>query len=217
MDHLNAETGAWTLTSLKSNLRCAKLGPRHQAKTSYSAGSNTPVTYHFDSLGVMKNIGLGPKILAMLSFLLNGCGQAPNLFKQPPDTDVSSLPEYNFSAFAGTVWKTKVKVALADIKAYTGRHEITLIPPQSYDRTHPEYRPPPYMEEIKALLPVGTGLRIERLMKDNGNWGGVQVIASLKDGKVVYLSDYLLAKNRFIWQGWSDSTEWGVDPAMLEK
>ncbi len=73
------------------------------------------------------------------------------------------------------------------------------------------------MQQIIVVLPVGTRLRIERLMKDNGSWGGVQVTASLEDGKVVYLSDYLLAKNRFIWPGWSDSKEWGVDPDMLEK
>jgi hypothetical protein len=82
------------------------------------------------------------------------------------------------------------------------------------------------MEKIIAVLPVGTRLRIERLMKDNGDWGGVQVTASLEDakirasledGKVVYLVPQLLAKNRFIWIGWSDSKDWGVDPDMLEK
>jgi hypothetical protein len=54
-------------------------------------------------------------------------------------------------------------------------------------------------------------------MKDNGHWGGFWVTASLEDGKVVYVSDFLLAKNRFIWEGWSDSRDWGVDPGMLEK
>jgi hypothetical protein len=54
-------------------------------------------------------------------------------------------------------------------------------------------------------------------MRDNGNWGGVRVTASLEDGKVAYLLPELLAKNRFIWQGWSDSKDWGVDPDMLEK
>ncbi len=168
----------------------------------------------------MKNVGLGPKILAMMSFFLNGCGQAPNPFKQPPNTDVTSSPEYNFSPFAGTVWKTKVKVGLADIKSYKGEHEITLLAPNGFDPTHPEYRPPENMQMV-AVLPVGTRLRIERLMKDNGSWGGLLVTAVLEDGsysqQTVYLSNYLLGKNRFLWQGDTDSTDWDVNPDMLEK
>ena len=70
---------------------------------------------------------------------------------------------------------------------------------------------------VIAVLPPGTRLRIARLMKDNGNWGGVWVTASLDDGKVVELSNYLLAKNRFLWPGMSDSNDWGVNPDMLEK
>jgi hypothetical protein len=92
----------------------------------------------------MKNVSVGAKILAMLSVSVNGCGQAANPFKgykQPPDTDVSSLPEYNFSSFAGTVWKTKVKVGLADLKRYTGRHDTALLPPEHFDPAHPKYNP----------------------------------------------------------------------------
>jgi hypothetical protein len=125
----------------------------------------------------------------MIASLLNGCGQDPNrrdtMFKQRPDTDVTSSPEYNFRSFAGTVWKTKVKVALADLKAYTGEHHITLLTPENFDPAHPRYRPPPYMEKVIAVLPIGTHLRIERLMKDNGNWGGVRVTALLEDGVFV--------------------------------
>jgi hypothetical protein len=73
------------------------------------------------------------------------------------------------------------------------------------------------MEKLIDVLPVGTRLRIERLMQDNGNWGGVRVTASLEDGKVVYLDEDLLAKNRFLCPGESDSKDWGVDPDMLEK
>jgi hypothetical protein len=176
----------------------------------------------------MKNVILAITILAMILIFLNGCGQSPEvaMLKQRPDTDVTSSPQYNFKSFAGTVWKTKVKVALADVKRYNGWHEPTLLAPENFDPTHPEYRPPPDMDHIISVLPVGSRLRIERLMKDNGNWGGLQVTASLEDakitasledGKVVYLVPQLLAKNRFIWIGWSDSKEWGVDPDMLEK
>src|SRR6266849_3126317 len=166
----------------------------------------------------MKKVIFGILILAMIFFFINGGLSSVflRILNSRPDTDVTSSAEYNFASFAGTVWKTKVKVALADVKRYNGWHEDTILPPRSFDPTHPHYRPPPEMQQIIVVLPVGTRLRIERLMKDNGSWGGVQVTASLEDGKVVYLSDYLLAKNRFIWPGWSDSKEWGVDPDMLE-
>jgi hypothetical protein len=141
-------------------------------------------------------------------FLRGGCRR--------PDTDVTLSPEYNFAPFAGTVWKTKVKMALADITGYTGRHEVTVVPPRHFDPTHPQYQPLAKMQMI-AELPIGTRVRVERLMKDNGSWGGVQVTASLEDGKVVYLLRRLLAKNQFMWPGWSDSTDWGMDPDLLEK
>jgi hypothetical protein len=176
----------------------------------------------------MKRVIFGIMILAMICIFLNACGQSPEvaMLKQRPDTDVTSSPQYNFQSFAGTVWKTKVKVALADVKRYNGWHEPTLLPPDCFDPAHPEYIPPPGMQQIIAVLPVGTRLRIERLMQDNGEWGGVQVTASLEDakitasledGKVVYVERGLLAKNRFIFPGSSDSKEWGVDPDMLEK
>jgi len=128
-----------------------------------------------------------------------------------PDTDVTSSPEYNFTTFAGTVWKTKVKVGLADITSYKGRHEITLGAPESFDEADTKYT------KLIDVLPVGTRLRIERLMQDNGSLGGVQVTASLEDGKVVYVLRELLAKNRFISPGWSDSRNWGMNPDMFEK
>ena len=158
----------------------------------------------------MKKVIFGMLIFAMISIFLSGCGRRP-------DTDVTSSPEYNFSSFAGTVWKTKVKTALADVKLYTGRRVTYVLPPRSYDPAHPHYSPPPELEQINSVLPVGTRVRIEGLMKDNGTAGLLFVIGSLEDGKVVYLSDYLLAKNRFVFPGWSESKEWGVDPEILEK
>jgi predicted small lipoprotein YifL len=163
----------------------------------------------------MKTVIFGIVILAMISIFLNGCGQSRNPM-QRPDTDVTLSPEYNFKSFAGTVWKTKTKVRLADVKLYTGRHITMLLPPEDFKPNNRKYRPPDDMRLI-AVLPVGTRLRIERLEKDNGNWGGVRVTASLEDGNIVYPSDYLLGKNRFIWSGWSESKDWGVDPDMLEK
>ncbi|MFL5242837.1 MAG: hypothetical protein ACJ8FY_12070 [Gemmataceae bacterium] len=157
----------------------------------------------------MKNLICGIVIAATIPMFLNGCRR--------PDTDVTSSPQYNFSSFAGTVWKTKVKVGLADLKTYKGEHHITLLTPDSFDPAHPQYRPPEHMQMI-AVLPVGTRLQIERLIKEDGIGGTFyRVTASLEDGKVVYLLDDLLAKNRLLWPGESDSTDWGVNPDMLEK
>jgi hypothetical protein len=142
------------------------------------------------------------------SFVLSGCAR--------PATDVTSSPEYNFSSFAGTAWKTKVKTALAEIRQGSPKFDLRLITPDSFDSAHPEYRPIADMH-VAVVLTAGTRVRIERLMKDNGNWGGVWATASLDDGKVVHLSARFLAKNRFIWPGWSDSKDWGADSDMLEK
>jgi hypothetical protein len=165
----------------------------------------------------MKKVIFGILILLIIFFFLNG-GLARiivGMLNSRADTDVTSSPKYNFSPFAGTVWKTKVKVALADTK-WRGRHDLTLLAPKFFDPTHPEYTPSGG-DKLIAVLPIGTRVQIERLMQDNGSWGGVWVTASLEDGKVVYLSNLLLAKNRFIRRGQSDSEEWGVNPEMLEK
>ena len=152
----------------------------------------------------MKNT-LGVITFAIVSCFLSGCA----------DTDVRSSPKYNFESFAGTVWKTKVKVALAETK-WRGKHDLTLLAPKFFDPTHPEYTPSSE-DKIIAVLPVGTRVQIERLMQDNGAWGGVWVIGSLEDGKDVIVERHFLEKNRFIFRGSSDSKEWGVNPDMLEK
>jgi hypothetical protein len=55
-------------------------------------------------------------------------------------------------------------------------------------------------------------------MKDNGKWGGVQVTASLEDGKVVYLEGSFLAPTSSA-PDFKESIyeSWGVNPEMLEK
>jgi len=144
-------------------------------------------------------------------------GMALGLYKLPPVKNVTLSPECNFSSFCGTVWKTKVKVAVATIQQGSRPASVYLLEPHSFDPAHPKYTPP-YGMQIIEVLPAGTRLRIERLlMKENFNWIDLWVTASLDDGKIVRLSVGLLAKNRFIWSGWSDSKDWGVDPDMLEK
>jgi hypothetical protein len=61
----------------------------------------------------MKTAIIRTLILSTAAYCLNGCGQ-------PSDTDITKSPDYNFSSFSGTVWKTKVKLALADVEEYTG-------------------------------------------------------------------------------------------------
>jgi hypothetical protein len=159
----------------------------------------------------------------MLVFLV-GCGNpaevaVKKLFSPSTDKDVSSAPEYNFSSFANTVWKTKVKVAIASTKRYTGAPEVSLLAPERFDPTHPRYSPGSDMR-IVAVLPPGSRLRIARLMQDQGAWGGVQVEVVLLDGtnaqKSVYLDPYLLAGNRWS-RGPTSNTNWDADPNMLEK
>ena len=165
-------------------------------------------------------------VLAWIA-LLTGCGQSSSpykeiskLYKPSPDTDVTSSPHYNFSSFSGTVWKTKVKTAVADLTRYTGAHDITLLAPIAFDSADPKYTPPPTMKSY-TVVPAGASLRIARLMKDNGAAGFVMVTATLLDGtnsqKDVFVSPHLLAKNQFVWPGWSSSTNWDVDPDIVEK
>jgi hypothetical protein len=151
-------------------------------------------------------------LLMLAATCLIGCRQA--------DTDVTSSPEYNFAAFSGTVWRTKVGVVVADVKRYTGAHEITLFRQQDFDTNNPNRLEVPNSQQI-AVLPVGTRLRIEHLMHDNGNWGGVEVTARILDDtnyqKSVYLGETMLAKNQFLNIGEPFGTNWGVDKKVLEK
>jgi hypothetical protein len=165
-------------------------------------------------------------LLALTTFLTRrmhyskAIKEISKLYKPSPDTDVSTSPYYNFSQFSGTIWKTKVRTAVADLKRYSGAQDITLLTPVSFDATDPKYNPPPTMKGF-AELPVGTRLRIERLMKDNGAAGFVMVTATLLDGtnsqNDVFLAQHFVAKNRFVWPGWSASTNWDADSDILEK
>lgn len=71
------------------------------------------------------------------------------------------------------------------------------------------------------MLPVGTRLRISRLLLDNGDWGGVRVTATLENGTysdyTIYLDRTLLEKNHFVWTGRYSSTNWACEPEIMEK
>jgi hypothetical protein len=173
----------------------------------------------------MKQIILQIMNLTMALFL-TGCGQSSDprapvkkLFKPSADTDVTSSPWYNFSSFSGTVWKTKVKTAIAEGKRYTGAPETSLVAPRRFDTADPNYRRP-NDTRIITVLPVGIRVRIERLMKDNGAWGGVNVTATVEDGtnapRIVFLDGAMLASNQYLGTEVTKSTNWGVNPEMLE-
>ena len=167
----------------------------------------------------MKKFILLIVMLEMTALFLTGCGQSPEkaalkkLYKPQPGTDVTSSPYYNFSPFTNTVWKTKVKVPLADVEQYTGRHAPTLVAPKLFDPTNA-----PDNMRLIAWLPSGSRLRIGRLMKDNGAWGGVRVTVILEDGREVNINEMLLVDNKFLSNDWRcTSTNWSVNPDMLEK
>ncbi len=162
---------------------------------------------HFNSFQVV--------VVTMVALLI-GCGKAPiaKLYRPSTDTDLSSSTNYNFSSFTGTVWRTKVEMSFVNVKRYTGVHDLTLLPPESFK--YPSASP----REVLAVLPKGSQVRIERLLQDNGAWGGLMVWATV-DGtntsKMVRLSPLLLSKNRFNDAFGSSSDEWSLIPEYLEK
>ena len=133
-----------------------------------------------------------------------------------PDRDVSSSASLNFLSFTGSVWRTKIELAVTQRKNYHGTLVSYLeVPPQKHsdnDRSIPH---------VALLVPAGARLRIDRLMQDSGTWGGLWVTAVLDEGtpkqKTVEVDPLLLAKNKFIWIGTSSSTNWDVNPDVLEK
>jgi hypothetical protein len=165
-------------------------------------------------------------IASLALVFLVGCGNSPEsfvkkkLFSPSPDKDVTADPYYNFSPFKNTVWKTKTKTAIAEAKNYTGAPLFILSPPDRFDPTDTNYTTIPDIKII-AVLPPGTRLRITRLLKDQGAWGGVGVEASVENGtnapRAVYVDRYFLANVWFASKGPTSNTNWGVNPDMLEK
>jgi hypothetical protein len=133
-----------------------------------------------------------------------------------PAKDVTASPEYNFSSFAGSVWKTKTKTAIAGIKGYSGGPKFFLLTPAGFDPTDTNYIRAPDVKSI-AVLPPGTRLRITRLLQGQGQNGGYGVEAVVEDGtkapKAVCLDRLFLFEN----PRWTSHTNWGVNPDMLEK
>jgi hypothetical protein len=159
-------------------------------------------------------------MISIAALWFSGCGESPEsvvrkkLFSPSPDKDVTASPEYNFSSLAGTVWKTRTKTAIGDAKIYTGAHTLALLPPDRFDPTDTNYGKIPDLKLI-AVLPPGARLRITRLMKDRGAWGGVQVEGVVEDGtnapKTVYVDRLFLFAN----PRWASYTNWGVNLDML--
>src|SRR5579863_5532713 len=81
------------------------------------------------------------------SFLI-GCGRLEV-------EDVTLKPEYNFKSFAGTIWKTKVKMAVVDTQRYTGEHQLYLLAQSRLDPSASNYCVVD-KDKIKIILPAGT-------------------------------------------------------------
>ena len=151
------------------------------------------------------------------SAILTGCG-SPHASNSgtPPDSIVTSTQKYNFQSFSGTTWKTKTKTQLAGLKSYKGVIHVTLLPPDCFDSKHSNYRRLANVVKVHNEFPTGTRIRIDRLLKDNGKWGGVWVTACLDDGQSIYVESSFLEENAFLFPG-SDSLDWKVNPTLLEK
>ena len=173
----------------------------------------------------MKTTALWISMLAAALFALSLGGCRP-----PSTTDVTSSSEYHFSAFAGTVWKTKVELVLTEEKEYTGAHHLYLAVRRDMMPTN--YRDMPmYDSPVVGRVPKGARIRIDRLRLDNHE-GLLWVTASLDDRaypkRIVYLDPELLAQNRFMNHGFHHLTKevflketrsraWGVNPKYLER
>jgi hypothetical protein len=164
------------------------------------------------------------RITALLALMV-GCDRSPqravsSAYAPSPDKDVTKSPQFNFAPFAGTVWKTKVKTAIADIKRYTGVTDTHLLAPLHFDPADPKYTPIKDLK-IAAELPVGTRLRITRLLQDQGAGGGPYVEAIVLDGtnadKTVFVDQALLAPPAWTTQGAGAKTTWAENPDMLER
>jgi hypothetical protein len=174
----------------------------------------------------MCNQGLNRYVAAlMLAGLLPlmGCGNpaeqaVKKLYKPSLDKDVTTSATYNFAPFAGTVWKTKVKTAIAEVKRYTGAMDISLLASLRFDPADPRYTPIRDMKII-AELPVGTRVRITRLMQDQGAGGNVEVEAMVQDGtnteRAVYVDQALLAPPAWT-RGPGATSTWDANFDMLE-
>jgi hypothetical protein len=156
---------------------------------------------------------------ALLLLILNPAALVVMLIDSQRDTDVTMSSGYNFSSFSGTVWKTKVKTAVIYSKTFY-ENIPGLFPPDTFDPADSNYRPIPRMKII-TTLPAGARLHIGRLMKDNGEWGGVWVTASMEgltNQDHLYLDPIFLTNNRFLMYGsLSSSTNWTVNTNLLEK
>lgn len=147
--------------------------------------------------------------IAMVCLPLAGC--APD----PPDADLTSRPEYSFVGLAGTLWKTKDRVAIADLS--DGRY---IVVPEHFDRADPHFDAPPRLRVI-AVLPPGTRLRIRRLMESRGNASEIRATGALPDGphasEELFLDFRLFEKNCWLFHDKSYPKTWRVNPDMLEK
>ena len=161
--------------------------------------------------------------MPVLFVLLIGCDRSPqgavgSAYAPSPDKDVTQSPQFNFAHFAGTVYKTRVITAIADIKRYTGVVDTHLLAPLHFDPADPRYTP---VKDLKVVaeLPVGSRLRITRLLQDQGAGGGPYVEAIVQDGtnadRKVFVDSALLSNPRA--GGPGTNLNWDINPNMLEK
>jgi hypothetical protein len=163
---------------------------------------------------MMKSTFVRIMMPAIALCLLTSCGRLE-------EEDVTLKPEYNFTSFAGTIWKTKVELAVEDSRRYTGERQLYLIALSRFDPSGSNYCGEG-RDKIKTILPAGTLVRIDRYMKDHGIGNVNQVWGTVMNGeyaqKSVVVDMQLFENNQWLWIGWPNlSTNWGMDPEMFQK
>ena len=138
---------------------------------------------------------------------------------QQRDIDVTTSTNYNFSSFAGTVWKTKAPLAIEQVESYKGKQALVLFTSQFFDTNDPNYTSVPEAKMIR-ILPVGTRIRIEHLIEDHGLRGGVDVFGAVLDGtntqSAVELGREFFSANWYVAYSSPKDTNWGANTNLLE-
>lgn len=96
---------------------------------------------------------------------------------------------------------------------------LYLLAPEAFDRTHPNYTPLAGSKAV-SVLPAGTEIRIDKLWKDHGNWGGLRITGQVNEGtsvKSLEISWRFFMKDKFLNPGLNYPSTWAVDPDLLEK
>ena len=134
------------------------------------------------------------RIIVYIAFILS------ILFINACTEDVSK--NRNFSKFAGTIWKTKVPIAIPSSGTDVASRECTVEYEQAFAKGTANRNYFDGKNLAEAILPIGTVVRVERLLQIVSEEGGLYVEMSIESGvnkgKKFRAPDSLFAPNRFL-------------------